>query len=243
MFRRLILAPLVLLLMAFTAVAQDDVDIYLRAAGNSSNLYRGRKALEYKFPYNGTFFWESPVYHPGRVCYNGKVYKCDALNIDAAQQELLVKDVSGIVSVMLNRDYVSWFETAGRRFIHPRVLFDDPSLPEGFFEVLYDGRVKVLRQTLKVLDKVSHPEMADTGTEGVPILANVMEVFQRRISCYYVTESGEFLKITRRKDIYQLYPEHRRELRRAIAAEEPDEIVLALPEFARIAVEIGEGLR
>ena len=243
MFRRLILTPLVLVLMAFTVVAQDDVEIYLRAAGNSSNLYRGRKALDYKFPYNGTFFWESPIYHSGRVCYNGKVYNCDALNIDAAQQELLVKDVYGVVSVMLNRDYVSWFETAGRRFIHPRVYFDDPSLPEGFFEVLYDGRVKVLRQTLKVLDKVSHPEMADTGTEGVPILANVMEVFQRRISCYYVTESGEFLKINRRKDIYQLYPEHRRELRRAIAAEEPDEIVLALPEFARIAVEIGEGLR
>ena len=243
MFRRLILTPLVLLLMAFTVMAQDDVEIYLRAAGNSSNLYRGRKALDYKFPYNGTFFWESPIYHSGRVCYNGKVYNCDALNIDAAQQELLVKDVYGVVSVMLNRDYVSWFETAGRRFIHPRVCFDDPSLPEGFFEVLYDGRVKVLRQTLKVLDKVSHPEMADTGTEGVPILANVMEVFQRRISCYYVTESGEFLKINRRKDIYQLYPEHRRELRRAIAAEEPDEIVLALPEFARIAVEIGEGLR
>lgn len=243
MFRRLILTPLVLVLMAFTVMAQDDVEIYLRAAGNSSNLYRGRKALDYKFPYNGTFFWESPIYHSGRVCYNGKVYNCDALNIDAAQQELLVKDVYGVVSVMLNRDYVSWFETAGRRFIHPRVCFDDPSLPEGFFEVLYDGRVKVLRQTLKVLDKVSHPEMADTGTEGVPILANVMEVFQRRISCYYVTESGEFLKINRRKDIYQLYPEHRRELRRAIAAEEPDEIVLALPEFARIAVEIGEGLR
>ena len=243
MFRRLILTPLVLVLMAFTVTAQDDVEIYLRAAGNSSNLYRGRKALDYKFPYNGTFFWESPIYHSGRVCYNGKVYNCDALNIDAAQQELLVKDVYGVVSVMLNRDYVSWFETAGRRFIHPRVCFDDPSLPEGFFEVLYDGRVKVLRQTLKVLDKVSHPEMADTGTEGVPILANVMEVFQRRISCYYVTESGEFLKINRRKDIYQLYPEHRRELRRAIAAEEPDEIVLALPEFARIAVEIGEGLR
>ena len=144
---------------------------------------------------------------------------------------------------MLNRDYVSWFEIAGRRFIHPRVWFDDPSLPEGFFEVLYDGRVKVLCQTQKVLDKVAHPEMADTGTQGVPILANVMEVFQRRINCYYVTEKAEFVKVTRRKDIYRLYPEHRRELRRAIAAEEPDEIVLALPEFARIAVEIGEGLR
>lgn len=243
MSRRLILVPFVLMLMAFTAVAQDDVDLYLRAAGNASNLYRGRKALDYKFPYNGTYFWESPVYHPGRVCYNGKVYSCDAVNIDAAQQELLVKDRSGVISVMLNRDYVTWFETGGRRYICPRTCYDDPSLPEGFFELLYDGRVKVLCQTLKVLDKVSHPEMADTGTEGVPILANVMEVFQRRISCYYVTESGEFLKITRRSDIYNLYKAHKRELRRAISAEEPDEIVLSLPEFARIAVEIGEGLR
>ena len=243
MLRRLILTPFVLVLMAFVAVAQNDVEEYLHAAGNASNLYRGRKALEYKFPYNGTFFWESPVYHPGRVCYNSKVYDCDAMNIDASQQELLVKDRSGIISVMLNRDYVSWFETAGRKFIHPRVYFNDPLLPEGFFEVLYDGRVKVLCQTLKVLDKVTHPEMADTGTEGVPILANVLEVFQRRISCYYVTESGEFLKVTRRKDIYNQYPAHKRELRRAVAAEEPDEIVLSLPEFARIAVEIGEGLR
>ena len=243
MSRKLILTSIVLLLTAFVAVAQTDVELYLHAAGNSSNLYRGRKALEYKFPFNGTFYWESPVYHPGRVCYNSKVYECDALNIDAAQQELLVKDRAGVISVMLNRDYVSWFETGGRKFIHPRVFFDDPSLPEGFFEVLYDGRVMVLCQTLKVLDKVAHPEMADTGTAGVPILANVLEVFQRRISCYYVNERDEFLKVTRRKDIYRLYPEHKRELHRAIAAEEPDEITLSLPEFARIAVEIGEGLR
>lgn len=243
MSRKLVLASIVLLLTAFVAVAQTDVEAYLSAAGNASNLYRGRKALEYKFPFNGTFYWESPLYHPGRVCYNNKIYDCDALNIDAAQQELLVKDHAGVISVMLNRDYVSWFETGGRKFIHPRVYFNDPSLPEGFFEVLYDGRVKVLCQTLKMLDKVSHPEMADTGTEGVPILANVLEVFQRRISCYYVNERDEFLKVTRRKDIYQRYPEHKRELRRAIAAEEPDEIVLSLPEFARIAVEIGEGLR
>ena len=126
MSRRLILVPFVLMLMAFTAVAQDDVDLYLRAAGNASNLYRGRKALDYKFPYNGTYFWESPTYHPGRVCYNGKVYSCDAVNIDAAQQELLVKDRSGVISVMLNRDYVTWFETGGRRYICPRTCYDNP---------------------------------------------------------------------------------------------------------------------
>lgn len=243
MSRRLILTSFALLLMAFVAVAQDDAEVFLRAAGNASNLYRGRKALDYKFPYNGTFFWESPVYHPGRVCYNSKVYLCDAMNIDASQQELLVKDRSGIISVMLNRDHVKWFTLGGRKYINGQLVLDNPDFPEGFFEVLYEGRVLALKQVIKTLDKTNTPEMVDTGTPGVAILANVFEVFKQKVSCYYVDEDGSFERITRRKEIYKIYRQHRRELRAAIAREEPDEIVLPLEEVVRIVVEIGEGLR
>lgn len=243
MSRKLVLASIVLLLSAFVAAAQDDVVRFRDAAGNESLLYRGRKVLDYRFPFNGTYYWYGAQFGEGEVCYNGKIYPCRAMNIDAAQQELIVRSPDGVFSVLLNRDHVKWFTLGGRKYINAQLWFDDPDVPEGFFEVLYEGRVWVLKQIRKTLDRMNNPEMADTGMEGVPLLANVFEVFQRKISVWYVDPDGAFSRINRRSDVYKRYRQHRRELKAAIAREEPDELVLSLDEFARIAVEIGEGLR
>ena len=232
-----------LLLLPLGVAAQDDTRLFRDEAGNNSLLYRGRKVLDYKFPFNGTYYWSTPEFLPGEVCYNGKVYSCESMNIDAAQQELIVRSPDGLFSVLLNRDYVKWFTLGGKKYINAQLYLENPDYPEGFFEVLYDGRVMALKQVVKALDKTNNPAMADTGTPGVPLLANVFEVFQQKIGCYYVDEDGSFLRIGRRADIYKLYRHHRRELRAAIAREEPDEIVLPLEEVVRIVVEIGEGLR
>jgi len=243
MFRRALIFSLLLIATALTLSAQDDALLFREAAGNESVLYRGRKVLEYKFPFNGTYYWSSPEFQRGEVCYNGKVYSCEAMNIDAAQQELIVRSPDGLFAVLLNRDHVKWFTLGGRKYINGQLVLDNPDFPEGFFEVLYEGRVLALKQVIKTLDKTNTPEMVDTGTPGVAILANVFEVFKQKVSCYYVDEDGSFERITRRKEIYKIYRQHRRELRAAIAREEPDEIVLPLEEVVRIVVEIGEGLR
>ena len=243
MFRRILLFTLLLLPPALTATAQDDASLFREAAGKESLLYRGRKVLEYKFPYNGTYYWSTPAFEPGEVFYNGKRYTCEALNIDAAQQELIVRSADGLFCVLLNRDHVKWFTLGGKKYINAQLALENPDFPEGFFEVLYEGRVIALKQVVKTLDKTNTPEMVDTGTPGVPILANVFEVFKQMVSCYYVDEDGSFKRIVRRGDIYKIYRQHRRVLRAAIAREEPDEIVLPLEEVVRIAVEIGEGLR
>ena len=244
MMRRLILLVLPLMLLAALPVAaQDDVVRFRDAAGNESLLYRGRKVLDYKFPFNGTYYWYGAPFGEGEVFYNGKLYPCHAMNIDAAQQELIVRSSDGVFSVLLNRDHVKWFTLGGRKYINAQLWFENPDLPEGFFEVLYEGRVWVLKQIRKTLDRMNNPEMADTGMEGVPLLANVFEVFQRKMTVWYVDPDGAFSRINRRSDVYKRYRQHRREMKTAIAREEPDELVLTLDEFARIAVEIGEGLR
>ncbi len=242
MFRRTLLL-LLLLFAPLMASAQDDALLFREAAAKESLLYRGRKVLEYKFPYNGTYYWSTPAFESGEVFYNGKRYTCDALNIDAAQQELIVRSQDGLFSVLLNRDHVKWFTLGGKKYINAQLMLENPDFPEGFFEVLYEGRVLALKQVVKTLDKTNTPEMVDTGTPGVPILANVFEVFKQKVSCYFVDEDGSFKRIVRRGDIYKIYRQHRRTLRAAIAREEPDEMVLPLEEVVRIAVEIGEGLR
>ena len=234
---------LLLLLMPVSLEAQDDFSLFRSSAGNASVLYRGRRVLDYTFPFNGTYYWSSPDFAPGTVCYNGKVYACSQMNIDAAQQELIVRSEDDSLPVLLNRDYVKRFTLDGRKYVNGRLFFGNPDFPEGFFEVLYEGRAMALMQVEKTLDKVGNPEMVDTGTPGVPVLANVFEVFKRKVTCYHVAEDGTLTRIVRRSDIYNIYRQHRRELRAAIAREEPDEIILPMEEVVRIVVELGEGMR
>ena len=126
--------------------AQD----YLEQAQVLSTLYRGRTPAVYPYRYNGTVYWDTGRFSQGEVLYNGKIYKGVLLNVDAFTGELVTRPSEQAAAVVLNREQVVWFTLDGRRFVNLRYLgYTDA--PEGFFEVLQDGKEPVLRQRKKVL--------------------------------------------------------------------------------------------
>ena len=202
------------------AVAQDDYALFSDRAGSASLLYRGHKAYEYALLYNGTYYLSSPEYLPGSVVYNGKFYRDILLNIDAARQDLIVRIGKGVSNKVLEREFVQECTIGGRRFLHLQYIYGETA-PFGFWEVVYDGKTKVLRRVIKRLEQdVDGSKRDETHYEGV-YRDNLYQTFIYTATYCYLQEDGTILPVRRRRDVFRLVDKsHRRELRRYIHEQE-----------------------
>ena len=176
------LFPLLILALACaSAMAQDYVEsgIYQSAASDNSLLFRSRHALRYNMLYEGTCYWFSPDFETGGVMFDGNWYDGITLNVDAYEKELVVIPSPGRPAVVPDRDHVEYFTMGDVRFVNLRWKGYD--LPEGYFQVVYDGPFTLYRLvSKKIVDDLS-------GSVNGPGLA--VDYFDTTES-YYVERDG-----------------------------------------------------
>ena len=136
------------LILCLGANAQSFVN--LEVADGEASLFRGPLPKTYPFKFNGTYFWSRNGFYKGNVFYNGKRYDGIFLNFDAYRNELLVCITEQSTPIAVFTDQVAWFTMEEQRFINLRYL-GYPGAPNGFFEVIRDGRAPLLRKVRKLL--------------------------------------------------------------------------------------------
>lgn len=205
MDRKLLLFLLFLLPTLPPALAQDDYEIFRDNAAGSSLLYRGHQAYEYALLYNGTYYWNSPIFSPGEVVYNGNLYRDVPLNIDAVRQDLLIRNKVGLSEKILEPQFVAECTFGGNRYLNLQHFYG-PDAPEGYWQVLYDkGRGKLLMQVRKTLEQdVECRKREQTHYDGV-FRQNVYQVFTYKAEYRYLTETGDFVRIRRRNDLLRQF--------------------------------------
>ena len=210
------------LLLSALLYAQDDQSLYMEQAGASALLYRGHKAFGYPMAYNGTCYWDGPAFLPGEVTYNGKHYDALLLNIDASRQDLLVRTAAGTADKVLSRELVTRFSMDGRPFLNLQAVYG-PGCPQGYWEVIYDGRAKVACQVRRSL----RPDLdgnlrTQMGYDQSSYRSNVYQTFIYEAVYCYVGEDGTVTPLRGRSQLLRLYKDHRREIRRHISRLEGD---------------------
>lgn len=194
-----------------------DEAFFRQEAAGSSILYRGHQAYAYNIHYNGTYWWSDAEFKTGDVRYNGKNYSGVPLNVDAARQELLIRNLVGKEGKVLSREFVEWFTLEGRRFVNLQAL-SGPQAPSGYWEVLSDGKAKFLRQVSKTLLKDYNGGKRQMIGPGEPYDIRIHETFVRDVAYCVITEAGKLVPVRSKKQIRNLFPARRREIRRHIAA-------------------------
>ena len=199
--------------------AQDDASLYMQQAGGSALLYRGHRAYSYPSPYNGTYYWTSPLFRTGSVYFKGKHYDDLLLNIDAVRQDLLVKTISGRDDKVLNAEYVESFSMDGHRFLNLRTLYGSDA-PAGYWEVLYDGKAKILKQVVRTLMQDLEGHMrSEMGYDG-EYKNGVFNIFVYSAKYCYLGEDGTITPIRRRSQLMHFYKDRKREINRYISKQE-----------------------
>ncbi len=210
----------VALIMPVYAAAQDDASLYMEQSAGSALLYRGHIAQSYPMAFNGTWFWTGPAFEKGEVAYNGTVYRDIPMNVDASRQELLVKTASGAADKVLNRDYVTWFTMGGHRFLNLQQTYGSEA-PAGYWEVLYDGRARIVRQVVRSLRRDMNGELRpEIGYDDSTYRPEVHQTFTRSISYCYISEDGQIVPVRRRAQVLEFYKDRKREINRHISNRE-----------------------
>lgn len=128
------------------------IELYSKSTRDQLLLFNGVEYKPFPEPYEGHPFFESEYVEEGWVFYDGELYDNVALQYDLLDDLLVLEhyDQNGYVAMMKpHQDKIKSFHVLDHTFI----LIDSDSthgvLKDGFYDLLYDGSVKVLAKRRK----------------------------------------------------------------------------------------------
>lgn len=189
---------IVALALLICAGAKSQSIVGLGKEEGSASLYRGNLPKTYPFRFNGTYYWSQKSFQYGSVFYNGKLYENVILNVDAYQGQLLVSPERDHVPIVVFRDQVAWFTMGKSKFLNLNYL-GYADAPEGFYEIIRDGRVPILCQVTKSLLTNGNNNNGQVIGYNDPEYDPSIYSFFKYNARYYALEAGQVVKLTRRK--------------------------------------------
>lgn len=188
-----------MLAVCINASAQQSrsYDDFMAEAGENSVLYRGHRAMQYEFRYNGHQYWDNRIFERGSVEFNGKSYDNILLNIDCCAQDLLAVFDNELAAVVLNHEHIGDILIGNRHFALAENI--SPVLPTRFVEIFDTNSGPLYRCRKKDVKKSSDaPNPSKLGYEVDNFNFNINQYFSLR-ETWYTERKGELRKIGRRK--------------------------------------------
>ena len=179
---------------------KDLVGSYTTSLGHDANLYNGMEYFEYSHTIRESHpFFIRSNYDTGSVTYDGLRYDDVPLIYDVVTDELVIQHPRTLMRMQLHKDLVEGFEIEGHRFVHLKKDSAAKSMPsEGFYELSYDGNVKVLTRHTKAL--VQRTTNVDIYKIAVPK------------EYYYVFKKGTYHFIRNERALLDVLKEKRSEV-------------------------------
>lgn len=184
-------------------------------AQDYDSFFRGQIAPQYKMRFNGTYFWDTPVYSENQtLCYDGRVYEGLTLNVNAHTQELLLLRDGDALAMVIDRDKVEWFTSRDTLFVNLNNLgFKD--MPQGYYKQLYSGSAILFEH----IDKRIQSRTDDCNGDFIgyydPHYNPAVTTCFEKVRTYWYYKDGDFTRIKTKKDLKKyVYPDKKREIRK-----------------------------
>jgi len=179
-----------LLLCAFPTFAQDyrERSDFIDDSSGRSVLYRGRQAIRYNVPFDGTYFWDSPEFVEGTITLDGKLYDGVMVNVDAFAGEVQLMPPGTRTAIVPAREHVDGASMGDVKFVN--LLKKGYGVAPGFYEVVSEENgFTVYRLVKKAL-------LADLSNAAATGYAH--EYFDDK-ELYFLEKDGLLVPIGRRR--------------------------------------------
>jgi len=191
-----------LLLLSFNISAQNATEqlrqLTSEIYGTDDILVNGTTYRSLHPIASGNPFYVSSVFVEGQLNLKGRSFQNVLLKYDIEQQKLILKHFVGPAKfelIALNNNYIKSFSLHDRYFVNIESIVKNNET-KGFYELIYQGDFLFVREYKKVFvstfsDKYPYGKYSDTKTTNFLFL------------------KGEKFKIAKKKDLYNLYPQHK----------------------------------
>jgi len=175
-------------------VYADVENSFYSAIGSNSRLYNGKLYEFYDHSIqSNAYFMDINDWRPGSVVYDGYLYDKVDMLYDLFKDELVIHLYNSYLKISLISEKVKSFNLLDHHFIYLKQDAANPtSLKSGFYDVLYDGKIKVLAKRKKTIQA--------SGNLSVTIYSyftpTTVDYYLYKNGNYYTVNSqGEFLNV------------------------------------------------
>jgi hypothetical protein len=209
----------------FKNAFNNSVSLYYQSLGDQSGLYNGTKYAGYPFTFSeGIPFFLSNKQQKGSIEYDHVVFQ----NIN-----LLYDELSGVVimqdddhNIQLLNEKISWFMISGFRFIYLINSGQNSSAPPtGFYNILYDGHVSVLKKEIKQIREI----LAFSGEEKTHVIDSRTN--------YYFKQNTDYAIVNTQNELLGLFHDKKKEIQHFIKTnklnfkKDPDNLLTKVAEY------------
>jgi hypothetical protein len=178
------------------------VSVYHQAMSQQAHLFNGSEYLDYNQPKRGHQFFKTREWEDGTITYDGIVYPKLPMLYDLVKDLVVIGhfDETGTsLNIRLNKERVQRFTLQGHTFV--RIVGDSSnstSVAAGFYDLLYDGQVKVLAKRQKKYQQSVEDR-------------HVILVFSSK-DRYYIRVGDQYHLVKSKGSALKVFQEHRKEL-------------------------------
>lgn len=172
-----------------TLVNSLPASLFLEANAGQARLNNGREYIPASSNIKGHPFFETNIWAPGNVVYDGAAFNKVNMLYDLSKDELVILNYALPNGLSLVRQKVKQFEFLSHRFIYLAADSFQSPMKEGFYDVLYSGKLTVLAKRKKTVRLSS-----STNTDANFIADNL----------YYLVKEGVIFPVHSQSSVMKL---------------------------------------
>ncbi len=176
---------------------KNAVQLYSQSLSAQSHLYNGSAYTEYRSQNE-----ENPYFIDewldGTVQYDGDFYENVPLLYDISRDKLITDHQYTVNKIELINERIGYFIIKDHRFVQ----LDDKKIPQGFYELAYDGPTKVYVRYQKTLQS----KRVDYSIENL---------FEEKTT-YYVLKDGRYISVKSKGSVLNVLEDKKTELKKFI---------------------------
>lgn len=185
----------------YQKATQNTISLYHENIGYHSKLFNGSQYASYPYQFKqGHPFFISDEFENGSLVYNQVLFSNVKLLYNEVSDLLIIKDQTHFTQLIAQQ--VASFTIHDHNFIRIKneSLQNKSKMPEGFYQVIFDGKVKAFSKEKKViLDDIS------SASEGIKRYIVVKNSF-------YIKKENDYYLIGKKKDIINLFSKNKKEI-------------------------------
>ncbi len=168
-------------------------------SATAARLLSGTEYLDYT-PGNtiGNQFYLTNIAQRGSVYYDGRYFTKVPLLYDLKLDQLILADTVRNVKLRLINERVTFFTLGEHRFVPLRT--DSPETPSGFYQLLLDGRARLLaRRSKRVAEEIVQQHLSFVYKETGRL---------------FIQTEGKLTEITKLGSLLEILADHKTELQK-----------------------------
>jgi len=132
-----------------------SVNYYYKVIGENAHLYNGSEYIQTDSRIKGDPFFGSKEQQPGAIFYDGTLYSPVPVLYDILKDELVIDRYNAHFKIVLIKEKTDYFSFGGHKFIRVDPKADEESPEAGYYDLLFDGKVRVLaRYKKKIVESI-----------------------------------------------------------------------------------------